>query len=188
MYLKFTAFLDPTLQPMSDIATPKPLFVVRKSPIHHYGVFATENIPKASKIVEYLGEKITKKVSLMRAQAREAHAKKTQGARVYIFDLNKRYDLDGDIPHNPAKYINHSCEPNCEAVNLRGHIWIIAKKTIKKGEELSFNYNYEWDHCLDHPCYCNTPSCLGYIVKPRLRAKLKRYLQKAHSTIPPSTV
>ncbi len=162
---------------MQDTMLSQPLFVVQQSHIHNRGVFAAKDIPKGTKILQYLGEKITKTVSLQRAQMREEHAKNTQGARVYIFDLNKRYDLDGDIPDNPAKYINHSCEPNCEAVNLRGQIWIVAKKNIKNGQELSFNYNYEWDHCLDHPCYCKTPSCLGYILKPRLRAKLKRYLQ-----------
>lgn len=153
------------------------LFVVRRSHIHNRGVFAKQAIPKGSKIMEYCGEKITKRVSYERALAREEKAKKTQGARVYIFDLNKRYDLDGDIPHNPAKYINHSCEPNCEAINLRGRIWIIAKKAIKIGEELAFNYNYAWDQCLEHPCYCQKASCLGYIVAPHLRNKLKRHLQ-----------
>ncbi len=162
---------------MLETISSQPLFLVEQSQIHNWGVFAAQDISKGTHILEYLGEKITKKISLQRAQDREEAAKQTQGARVYIFELNKRYDLDGDVPHNPAKYINHSCEPNCEAVNLRGRIWIVAKKNIKTGEELSFNYNYEWDHCLEHPCYCKTPSCLGYILKPRLRAKLKRYLQ-----------
>ncbi len=163
---------------MHDTAKQKKLFILRKSTIHNRGVFAKQDIAKGSKIVEYFGEKITKRVSHERALAREEKAKKTQGARVYIFDLNKRYDLDGDIPNNPAKYINHSCEPNCEAVNLRGHIWIIAKRAIKVGEELGFNYNYGWDQCLEHPCHCQKASCLGYIVAPHLRSKLKRYLQK----------
>lgn len=157
-------------------ATSDTLFVVKRSHIHNRGVFARQAIAKGSKIVEYLGEKITKRVSHERALARDEKAKKNQGARVYIFELNKRYDLDGDIPHNPAKYINHSCEPNCEAVNLRGHIWIIAKRAIPAGEELSFNYGYGWDQCLEHPCYCKTAACLGYIVAPHLRRKLRLHL------------
>ena len=61
----------------------------------------------------------------------------------YIFDLNKRYDLDGNIPNNPGKYINHTCEPNCRAYNVKGEIWVYSTRRIKAGQELGYNYGYD---------------------------------------------
>ena len=157
---------------------PHKLFVVKKSAIHKRGVFATTSIPKGTHIVEYKGEKITKAESYRRATEREAKGRKYRSGMVYIFEINTRYDLDGNIANNPAKYINHSCEPNCEAVLERGRIWIVAKRAIEAGEELSFNYGYDLSDCLSHPCHCKAPSCLGFIVRTELRSKLKKLINK----------
>jgi uncharacterized protein len=154
------------------------LYEVRSSSIHRRGVFASTDIKKDDRILEYKGEKISKAESNRRGNVREESARKSGHARVFIFELNKRQDLDGSIPNNPAKYINHSCEANCEAVNIHGKIWIMALRDIAQGEELSFDYGYDSSHFMDHPCYCNTPSCIGYIVRKDQRRKVKALLTK----------
>lgn len=152
---------------------------VRKSDIHGMGVFSNSDIPKETRILEYIGEKITKAESQRRglAQMDKANGQNDVGS-VYIFDLNKRYDLDGNVPGNYARYINHSCEPNCEARNERGKIFYYSIKPIHAGEELYIDYGYDMEHFLDHPCRCGTPSCIGYIVNKSQRNRVKRLLQK----------
>lgn len=162
---------------MGNKSDSPPCWELRQSSIHNLGMFATRRIPKGTRIIEYLGEKITKAESNRRAIAWQEKAKGNGEGLVYIFDLNKRYDLDGNVPNNPAKYINHSCAPNCEAVNIRGHIWIIALRDIEPGEELSFDYGYDIEHFLDHPCRCGAPQCVGYIVSQSQWPKLKRILK-----------
>lgn len=154
-----------------------PAFVVRESTIHGSGVFAARDIVAGEKIVEYRGEKITKAEAEQRGLAREA--RKDGAGRVYIFELNQRYDLDGDIPDNPAKFINHSCEENCEAVLERGKVWIYSKREIRAGEELTYDYGYALEHFLDHPCRCGSPRCARYIVHQTARTKLKQLLARA---------
>ncbi len=153
------------------------LFELRESGIHNRGLFATSDIPKGTRIVEYLGEKITKKESERRALEWDAQARESGEGLVYIFELNKRYDLDGNVPDNLARFINHSCEENCEAINQRGHIYIYSRRNISEGEELTFDYGYDLSTFVDHPCYCGTERCVGYIVRRDLRGKLKRILK-----------
>lgn len=151
------------------------------SSIHNSGLFATQDIEKGARIIEYLGERITKAESERRAIAWAEKARKKGKGLVYIFELNKRYDIDGNIPSNPARQINHSCEANCEAEIVRGHIWILAAQDIKKGDELTYDYGYDLEHFLDHPCLCGKPSCVGYIVRKDQRWRVKRILQKMKS-------
>lgn len=153
------------------------LFHIAISGIHNSGVFAATDIKKDQYIVEYLGEKITKKESQRRAEEWESEARTKGFGLVYIFELNKRYDIDGNIENNPAKFINHSCEPNCEAINDNNRIWIAAKRKIKKGEELTYDYGYDMENFLDHKCLCGKKSCIGYIVREDLRPKVKKLLR-----------
>ena len=139
---------------------------VKQSGIHNKGVFAKKDILKGEKVIEYVGEKITKAESDRRFEATLHEHKNDPNAKgsVYIFTLNKRYDIDGQVSYNDAKFINHSCEPNCEVEIIRGHIWIMSTRDIKKGEELSYNYGYDIDDFEDHPCYCGSERCIGYIL------------------------
>lgn len=148
---------------------------VKKSGIHNKGMFAKKNIPKGTYVIEYVGEKTTKKESDRRADIvlEKSKADVTKGA-VYIFELNKRYDIDGNVKWNTARWINHSCNPNCEAVNDEGHIWIETKKDIRKGEEITYNYGYNLDNFEEHPCKCGSKNCVGYIVEENLWPKLKK--------------
>lgn len=157
--------------------TSSPFILMKKSRIHNRGVFARVDIPGGTEIIEYVGEKITKAESDRRGAIvlKQARKSKTKGA-VYLFELNSRYDLDGNVRYNTAGQINHSCLPNCEAVDIRGHIWIVAIRDIKAGEELTYNYGYGFDDWEDHPCRCGAPNCVGYILAEEHWPKLRRAL------------
>jgi SET domain-containing protein len=158
--------------------TTSPYIAVRKSRIHGTGVFARKNIPAGTRIIEYVGDRITKRESDRRYQIAWDRAQNGNGDEgiVYIFTLNKRHDIDGSVSWNTAKYINHSCDPNCETDILRGHIWIIATRDIRRGEEISYNYGYDFDSYEDHPCRCGSKNCVGYILAEEHWPKLKRKL------------
>lgn len=148
---------------------------LKGSEVHGKGVFAITKIPKDTKIIQYIGRKITKKESEKIADEQlELNKKDNNHGAVYIFELNKKYDLDGNTPDNHAKYINHSCNPNCESINEDNEIWIYSIKEIQKGEELSFDYGYDPDSYEDHPCKCGANNCIGYIVAEKHRDKIKK--------------
>jgi SET domain-containing protein len=152
--------------------------VKKKSKIHGIGIYAKKFIPKGTRIIEYFGEKITKAESNRRGPLLVKYAKEHHelGA-VYLFELNKRYDIDGHVPYNTAKYINHSCEPNCEVDIIRGHIWTIALRDIVKSEELFYNYGYDdFEGFKDHPCRCGSSRCVGYIMAEEHWPKLEKLL------------
>ena len=93
---------------------------------------------------------------------------------VYIFELNKKYDINGNVKWNTARFINHSCNPNAEASNDDGHIWIEALRDIKKGDEITYNYGYDLESFEEHPCKCGSANCVGYIVDKDLWPKLEK--------------
>lgn len=155
------------------------LIKVKKSKIHLSGVFAAKNIKKGTKVIEYVGEKITKAEADRRAEKQLSKSKNhTEDGGVYIFELNKKQDIDGNVSWNPARLINHSCDPNCETEIISGHIWIMAIKDIKKGEELSYDYGYDFENWQEHPCLCGSKSCRGYIVDSKHANKLKKAIAK----------
>jgi uncharacterized protein len=135
-------------------ATQGELWEVRPSRIHGTGVFARANISAELRVLEYVGERLTKDESLKRRQA----------GNYYVFIVTDDFDIDGWVDWNPARYINHSCQPNCEARQEDEHIWIYALRDIAAGEELTFNYGYDLQDYEDHPCRCGAPNCLGFMV------------------------
>ncbi|MDP2628906.1 MAG: SET domain-containing protein-lysine N-methyltransferase [Nanoarchaeota archaeon] len=155
---------------------------IRNSEIHNKGIFAKRNIPRGKRIIEYVGEKITKEEAEKRAEEQlEKNKKNKETGSVYIFELNNKWDIDGNFPWNPARLINHSCNPNCDIEIKKNHIWIISLRKIKKGEEISYNYGYDFDSYKEHPCKCGSENCVGYILAreqwKRLR-KLKKDIKK----------
>lgn len=130
------------------------MLVIRSSPIHGTGAFARTRIAKDTRVIEYVGERISKAESLKRCEANNP----------YIFTLTDTEDLDGDVEWNPARFINHSCSPNCDAELDQERIWIVARRDIEAGEELSFNYGYDLSEYKDYPCQCGSPECVGYMV------------------------
>jgi|TARA_Y100000310_G_C20699165_1_gene828075 hypothetical protein len=134
---------------------------VKSSKIHNKGVFAKKDIPKGTYIIEYIGRKISNE------EADKISEKEIARGVVYLFEIDKKTTIDGDVDNNPAKYINHSCEPNAESVNDDGHIWVEAVRDIKEGEEITYDYCLDTDDYKDHPCRCGSKNCRGYITKKK---------------------
>lgn len=148
----------------------------KKSKVHGIGIIATQDIRKNTKIIQYIGEKITKKEGDKRSAERikKFLHRKNEGS-VYIFELNKRYDIDGSPLYNKARYINHSCEPNCEVTGAGLKVWVHSIKNIKKGEEFSYDYGFGFDEDYKHyPCRCGSKNCCGYIVREGSRWRIKK--------------
>lgn len=151
---------------------------VKNSGIHNNGVFAKVDIKKGTKIIEYVGRIITKEESDKLADEVLNNSKENpEHGAVYIFTLDDEHDIDGNVEWNPARFINHACSTNCEAVNYDGHIWIDATQDIKQGEELLYNYGYCIDDYENHPCKCGKPNCVGYIADKDLWAELKEKIK-----------
>jgi len=121
------------------------------------GLFTAQDIPHSTRILPYIGEKIPKDESTKRL---------TQG-NAYIFAFNDRWDIDGKTRRNKARYINHSCDPNCTLHLTTRTIWIVTQRDITAGEELTYNYGYELDDETAHPCTCGAAHCCGSILAPQ---------------------
>ena len=137
---------------------------VGPSRIAGQGLFAEQAIRQGTKIIRYIGEKITHEESERRLAA----------GNVYIFGLNEHYALDGSTPKNTARYVNHSCDPNCHTEQFGNTIWIVAIEDIEAGEELTYNYEYEIDDEPAEPCHCGAKHCCGYILGPRCWDRLQQ--------------
>jgi len=146
---------------------------LRRSPIHGLGAFSLTDIPKGTRIIEYTGEKISNAEADRRYDddaMRQHHT--------FLFILNERTCVDAAFDGNESRFINHSCDPNCEAVIGRGHIWIEALAAIPAGTELAYDYAYEDDpkytdkDLLFYACRCGARNCRGTIVNTK--KKLKR--------------
>ena len=142
---------------------------VRESEIHGTGVFARAKVPKGKKVIEYIGEKITKKESARRSIAliEKNGGSDTDGA-VYIFEVNKRHDIDGNIPENTARFINHSCAPSCNAKVIakdkhrtQKAIVIYATRDIEAGEEITYDYKFALEDGETILCHCGASMCRG---------------------------
>jgi hypothetical protein len=123
--------------------------IIRSSVIHAAGCYTTSPIAKGTRVVEYTGDRVSNE----------------EGDRLYQDkDYTYLFALDGGTHlvdgYGMAMYINHSCEPNCETEQSRGRIWIIARRNIKTGEELTYDYNL-FDGEGDAPCTCGTHHCRG---------------------------
>jgi len=170
--------------PVSKCSKTRPLktrsewAVVKGSKIHGRGMFAAKEIPRGTRIIEYTGERITKAEGWRRELKRQDRAARGQDGCIYIFELNTKTDIDGSVLWNTARYINHSCKPNCESQIARGRVWIVALRKIKPGEELSYDYYYDYQHYQDHPCRCGADECAGYIVKAPQRWRVRHARKK----------
>lgn len=153
---------------------PAPLYIVKTSAIHGTGIFARSMIAPGACIVEYQGERIPWTQALDRADA------KGPLNHTYFFSLNDGRIIDGGSGGNEARFINHSCEPNCEAVEHEdGRVYIYALMEIEAGEELSYDYAliYEERHTpavkRAFACHCGASACSGSMLMPKRSARYR---------------
>ena len=148
---------------------------VRRSPIHGNGVFATRNLPAGKTLIEYRGQLCTHE------EADEIYGGTAESGHTFLFTLNDEYIVDANRRGNAARWINHSCDPNCEAVIIeegrngrrRERIYIETARAIRKGEELTYDYGIRLD-CRHTErmrrlwaCRCGKPQCTGTMLKPK---------------------
>ena len=149
-------------------------YEVHRSAIHGNGVFARRDIPAGECIVEYEGERITSDESAVRAETSGGPVNHT-----FFFSLADGNVIDGGSGGNDARFINHACEPNCEAYEEEGRVFIYSLHNIDKGDELYYNYAliYEERHTAAvkklFECRCGAPSCTGTMLAPKKRARKK---------------
>ena len=165
---------------------------VRRSPRHGRGVFAIATIPEGTRIIEYTGELISE------AEGERRYPTPPDGheepEHTYLLTLDAHRVIDANVGGNAARYINHSCDPNCEPIAFGDHMWIVAVRDIRPGEELAYDYAIELDE--PHtparkrrfPCACEARNCRGSILKPkrqplhpRVRRAIARYGPPARS-------
>ncbi|GGI19006.1 MAG: SET domain-containing protein-lysine N-methyltransferase [Oxalicibacterium faecigallinarum] len=150
------------------VAPEKPYITVRNSPIHGRGVFASRKIPADTFIVEYEGERISEK------EASRRHGTDPDNPfHTFFFSLESGKLIDGGVDGSDARWINHACEPNCEAREEKGHVYIYSLRDIKKGEELNYDYGLVLDERYtkkvkkNYECRCGAPGCRHTMLAPK---------------------
>lgn len=141
------------------------LFEIRWSPIQGLGGFATHHIPAGTRLIEYAGERITPAESDARYpdDAEDRH-------HTYLFAIDDAIVVDASVNGNDARFLNHSCAPNCDAVIEEGRIWIDTIHDIEPGEELVYDYAYILNERHSpaakrkYPCHCGAITCRGTIL------------------------
>ena len=152
------------------------LYKIKKSNIDKKGLYASKDIKSGDRIIDYIGKLITNTEV-------EQNPKFDNDKDIYLFDINKRYSLDGDFSWNTARLINHSCNPNCEVDGKGYKIWITAIKDIKKNEELTYDYGFSYDEDYKQfPCKCRAKNCCGYIVRSESRWRISKKFRKSSQT------
>ncbi|HUI80643.1 MAG TPA: SET domain-containing protein-lysine N-methyltransferase [Bryobacteraceae bacterium] len=125
---------------------------IRESRIHRWGVYALERIPAGRKVIEYTGERISRRETKRRGL----------GNVTYLFTLDNYWTIDGAVGGSGAEIINHSCDPNLYSRIIRGHILYMSRRMILAGEELTVDYLFS-DKIDRVPCRCGARSCRGTI-------------------------
>ena len=150
----------------------------RHSEIHGTGLFAIEEIEKDEPFLEYVGHHLNDQQLWDQFYSTYGDNYKPGDLHVWAFEVREGLYIDGDVPENIAKFANHSCEENCEAILEGDQVWITAKRNILTGEELTFDYRFPLRDFLYHPCRCGKSTCCGYIVAKEERPKLKKILMR----------
>ena len=141
---------------------------VRRSGVHGKGVFAVAPIPAGQTIIEYVGERITWKEALRRHPHDPAQPNHT-----FYFHIDDQHVIDAKVGGNAARWINHACDPNCEADEVDGRIFIKARRAIKPGEELFYDYGLIIDDKYtpklkkEFACHCGSKKCRGTMLSPK---------------------
>jgi hypothetical protein len=157
---------------MKKRASRRPLFEVRHSPIHGYGVFALRRIRKGTTVTEYLGDRVTHEEADARYEDKDPNDNHT-----FLFTVDSKTVIDGGVGGNDARFINHGCDPNCESTTQDKRIYVEAIRTIQPGEELAYDYQIERDP-EDPPnvdeifaCRCGAANCRGSMLLARKKPR-----------------
>jgi SET domain-containing protein len=154
----------------------KPLFEVRHSRIHGYGVFALRRIRKGTTVIEYLGDRVTHDLANERYKDKDS-----KDGHTFLFTVDAKTVIDAGVNGNEARFVNHGCHPNCQTVNTGRRIFIEALRTIQPGEELAYDYQIQRDD--DDPadvdvifaCHCGAQSCRGSMLEaPKKKRRPRR--------------
>ena len=147
---------------------------VRNSPVHGSGVFALRRIRKGSTIIEYLGDRVSHE------EVDERYADKLEtDSHTFLFTVNSKIVIDAGSNGNDARFINHSCDPNCESTIKKKRVFIEAIRTIQPGEELNYDYAIGRDSDdaanVDEifACRCGAANCRGNMLEPRKKPRKK---------------
>jgi len=149
---------------------PNKWIVVRHSKVHGYGCFARQFIPKGTRIIEYLGERISHKEADKRYEGADVNDNHT-----FLFIADRKTVIDATRGGNESRFVNHHCDGNCESETEKGRVFVEAIKDIKKGEELGYDYQIGRDRA-DPPnvdeiyaCRCGSPKCRGSMLWPPMK-------------------
>lgn len=143
---------------------------VRRSGVHGRGVFVVQPIAAGECILEYRGERISNDEAARRHPANPADPNHT-----FYFSLESGDVIDGRIQGNSAKWINHSCAPNCEAEEVKGRVFIFALRDLEPGEELFYDYHLSVEERQtarlkrEYACRCGAATCRGTLLYPKTR-------------------
>lgn len=154
----------------------------RQSGVHGKGVFALQDIAAGDTLIEYLGEIISWKEALRRHPHDPAQPNHT-----FYFHIDDKNVIDGKVHGNAAKWINHACDPNCEADEVDGRIFIKALRDIPAGEELNYDYGlvidlpYTPELLAEFPCWCGSENCRGTLLAAKPEKKKKKSKSKSKS-------
>lgn len=153
-----------------------PAFEIRASPIQGRGAFALRRIHKGTRIAEYVGERISPEEA-----DRRYDDDAQEHPHTFLFTVDAHTVIDGAVEGNDSRFFNHSCQPNCEAVDDGGRIFVEALRNIRPGEELTYDYNLErpgrWRKAWAerYACRCGAPNCRGtLLIKPKPPRRKKR--------------
>jgi uncharacterized protein len=135
------------------------LYEVRESSIDNKGVFAIKLIPKGTKVIQYTGEIFEENDP----QLDERYKEQISNGKLYLFELDDNRCIDGSFNGNDAKYVNHSCDPNCEVEIENDEIWYIALRDINPYEEITVDYKFDETPPIDI-CRCGCKNCRGLIL------------------------
>jgi SET domain-containing protein len=145
----------------------QPLFEVRDSQVHGLGAFALRRIRKGTRIIEYQGERVSHQEADRRYESKDAN-----DAHTFLFIVDSKTVIDAGVGGNEARFLNHSCNPNCESVIENRRVFIEALRTIEPGEEMTYDYQIQRED--DDPpdideifaCRCGFPQCRGTMLWP----------------------
>ena len=151
----------------ADAEPANPYVLVRNSKIHGRGVYASRRIRKGTRIIEYVGDRI----SHDEADARY-DSKPDDDGHTFLFVVDDDICIDAGVGGNAARFINHSCAPNCETLIEDRRVFIEAIRDIEPGEELGYDYQLTWESTDDpeelqlYRCLCGAPNCRGTMLDP----------------------